>query len=1040
MQFRRKKANPNNGNKNALRVIAILIIGGVGLFCLFSNDDDYGYTIGNDDVSSTDGTFLRSGSLNEDAVGESRQQGMETRDNNDIKSPSSLLNSPEALRNLPACEAIRHALPGGESSSSAAAASSNIEFDASRPAIFTNWNPAALGTWSDRAAFANRFGNHAQYVKGRDVQPYKDGEGKACTASTRTLMDAMEKLFRKNNSNSGNDATSNPQEDGNNHHGHEKDLLFFTNDIENPSFLRALSKDYSMPPPLANLPPFSNSNNNDNNINDNNNNNSNEGTNGVFQVFSAMERGSSHPFHYHDAAWLGQVSGSRLWYFLPPNTPRRRVGSKVNGCDYLSNAAPLPKGATACVQKAGEVMYFPERWLHATCALEPWSVGIGGQAGSPSVYDQNFDNLLQSQPQFLGVEQKKIVECGVLDETDYDSNTATASEESGSTSSPEKIQQRNGDSANRDWTFYNGDLNEYYNKLERDEHAKRNPNKITSYAVHRWMGPKGSTLVHYELVRGAIHELILGKVPPPPLGDDNAAASNALPSSNEKKLRVFDAGCGLGAGLMWFEQHEPAWDLVGHTISEEQHKWIAEDLPRHDFRAKLRTYDKPLGDNDEEESPFHAVYSIEAAIHSPDLRSSLRSWSRALRPGGVIIVIDDFLNVGVSADDPDVELFKSSWIANSVHTTVEIATWAEQEMDMVLVRDRDLGSEYRIIQRNYRNKKPELRDEQGRVHQGWLGSKVRQRLMVDGKISYRLIALQKKGTDPSKDDIDSVVTTMEQSQSCSSVPSVEQFGAGSENPSTLSITIDPILMSGKGKKGGEQMACISGWYCCDQGANLWDELEQTRTDRTGFLKLPRELFGHYLTSFSKHLTDFYRTYPSNYPEGEEGKARGIFLDIGGTGSVASGMQQVSSKFSNFAGPLKYWVLDSDPAAKKLTNALVCDIDDCSEASDCGYDVTFSHTVLEHAARPWKSFDTIARITKRGGLTLHLVPWSYQYHATPDDNYRFSHKALTTLLEDRGFEVLDVGYDVCTQPEHMLKTRKDEHFEVIWLTYVVGRKL
>ena len=186
------------------------------------------------------------------------------------------------------------------------------------------------------------------------------------------------------------------------------------------------------------------------------------------------------------------------------------------------------------------------------------------------------------------------------------------------------------------------------------------------------------------------------------------------------------------------------------------------------------------------------------------------------------------------------------------------------------------------------------------------------------------------------------------------------------------------------------------------------------------------------------MTDFYRTYPASYPK--DGAKQGIFLDIGGTGSVASGMQQVTSKFSNFAGPLKYWVLDSDPDAKKLTNAVVCDVDDCPEAADCGYDVTFSHTVLEHAARPWKSFDTIARITKKGGLTLHLVPWSYQYHATPDDNYRFSHKALTTLLEDRGFEVLDVGYDICTQPEHMLKNRKDEHFEKIWLTYVVGRKL
>ncbi len=164
------------------------------------------------------------------------------------------------------------------------------------------------------------------------------------------------------------------------------------------------------------------------------------------------------------------------------------------------------------------------------------------------------------------------------------------------------------------------------------------------------------------------------------------------------------------------------------------------------------------------------------------------------------------------------------------------------------------------------------------------------------------------------------------------------------------------------------------------------------------------------------------------------------MDIGGTGSVASGMTQVTSKFTHFSGPLDYWVLDSDPSAKKLSNAIVCDIDDCNAASDCSYDVTFSFTVLEHAARPWKSFDTIARITKKGGLTLHLVPWSYQWHATPEDNYRFSHTALETLLKDRGFEVLDVGYDICNQPELVRNKRKDEHFEVIWLTYVVGRKL
>ena len=152
------------------------------------------------------------------------------------------------------------------------------------------------------------------------------------------------------------------------------------------------------------------------------------------------------------------------------------------------------------------------------------------------------------------------------------------------------------------------------------------------------------------------------------------------------------------------------------------------------------------------------------------------------------------------------------------------------------------------------------------------------------------------------------------------------------------------------------------------------------------------------------------------------------------------MAKVTNKFAHFAGPFDYWVLDSDTSIKGVENALFCDMADCPEAPDCGFDVTFSHNVLEHSSRPWDVFDTIARITKKGGLTVHTVPFSYQYHATPDDNYRFSHKALTSLLEDRGFEVMDVGYDICTKPEEVLKNKFDEHFDTIWLTYIIGRKL
>ena len=51
----------------------------------------------------------------------------------------------------------------------------------------------------------------------------------------------------------------------------------------------------------------------------------------------------------------------------------------------------------------------------------------------------------------------------------------------------------------------------------------------------------------------------------------------------------------------------------------------------------------------------------------------------------------------------------------------------------------------------------------------------------------------------------------------------------------------------------------------------------------------------------------------------------------------------------------------------------------------------------------------------------------------------SHQALASLLEERGFEVLAVGLDVCTRPPPM-RAKVDEHYHTIELSYVVGRKL
>ena len=84
-------------------------------------------------------------------------------------------------------------------------------------------------------------------------------------------------------------------------------------------------------------------------------------------------------------------------------------------------------------------------------------------------------------------------------------------------------------------------------------------------------------------------------------------------------------------------QREPAWQLVGHTVSEEQHGWAErmckQRVPPCRFTVQLRSYDAPMG-------TFAAIYSIEALIHSPDLGATLQAWSRHLEPGGAVVFGD----------------------------------------------------------------------------------------------------------------------------------------------------------------------------------------------------------------------------------------------------------------------------------------------------------------------------------------------------------------------------------------------------------------
>ncbi|EOD26967.1 hypothetical protein EMIHUDRAFT_236144 [Emiliania huxleyi CCMP1516] len=342
--------------------------------------------------------------------------------------------------------------------------------------------------------------------------------------------------------------------------------------------------------------------------------------------------------------------------------------------------------------------------------------------------------------------------------------------------------------------WFGGNVSRYYDSLLAGEKRKLRPQQIETLAVHRWLGARRSTTEHYKLVHSALARL-------------------------PRAARVMDAGCGVGGAMLWLEQREPAWQLVGHTVSEEQHGWAErvckQKVPPCRFTVQLRSYDAPMGS-------FNAIYSIEALIHSPDVGATLQAWSRHLEPGGAVAVIDDFL-----ADHPPptvlrepeiaraLAAFRSGWLAVGLCSPARLAA-AAAAAGLRLVENRNIGEEYQVVARNYRSLAPKLPNEsEWKSHQGWFGSIARRILTVRGVVEYRLLVLAKVGAVP--------------------LPSRRRLGQ-----------IESRHMSGVGRSGGSRMACISPWYCCGQGVKLWDEMNATRTDSLSFLRLPRAIFGNYM--------------------------------------------------------------------------------------------------------------------------------------------------------------------------------------------------
>lgn len=78
-------------------------------------------------------------------------------------------------------------------------------------------------------------------------------------------------------------------------------------------------------------------------------------------------------FMKHCVAWIGMIAGRKLWQFAHPSE---------TGIDTDCDRPTQDSRVRSCIVEAGDVVYVPDMWWHATCNLDPHTIAVGTQCDS----------------------------------------------------------------------------------------------------------------------------------------------------------------------------------------------------------------------------------------------------------------------------------------------------------------------------------------------------------------------------------------------------------------------------------------------------------------------------------------------------------------------------------------------------------------------------------------------------------------------------------------------------------------------------------
>jgi cyclopropane fatty-acyl-phospholipid synthase-like methyltransferase len=137
-------------------------------------------------------------------------------------------------------------------------------------------------------------------------------------------------------------------------------------------------------------------------------------------------------------------------------------------------------------------------------------------------------------------------------------------------------------------------------------------------------------------------------------------------TEEKDRIKILDLGSGFGATIKYIISNADAdaLEFSGITISRAQAGFAREKLGE-----RIRIVCKDYHDLSRYFRGMDIVYAIESVVQAQDISVLLREVSRVLKPNGLFVVIDDFIDDGRDSEFADRRMirdYQANWFADGL--------------------------------------------------------------------------------------------------------------------------------------------------------------------------------------------------------------------------------------------------------------------------------------------------------------------------------------------------------------------------------------